>query len=344
MKRFWILTFKTAVAVALLAYLLLEQKIPLGDLGALGSHWPWFLAAQGLYGLILLLAAWRWRILLRTQDLECSLGEAWKLTLIGHFFNQFMLGSTGGDLVKAYYIATNHPERKAPAILTVFLDRAVGLVVLLSVAAVAALLNIGLLAETPWLASLAIFVAALLLGCLLAAGLFYAERVRSIRLLQRILSRLPFQQTLAALSGAVYVYKFHPRRVLSALAVSLALHLSVITVNALFCLSLGLDLPRIRALVLLIPLAQIIMAVPVSPGSWGTSEVAYQKLLHLCGLTVGALVAILQRLTYYLWALYGCIVYLSRRRRIGRVPPAEAWIPPPRREEPPGDAQRGGLS
>ena len=47
--------------------------------------------------------------------------------MVGVFYNTFLPGSVGGDLLKAYFIAKEHPERKARAIATVIADRALGL-------------------------------------------------------------------------------------------------------------------------------------------------------------------------------------------------------------------------
>ena len=43
------------------------------------------------------------------------------------FFNAFLLGSTGGDLLKAYYAARETHHKKTEAVVTVFVDRIIGL-------------------------------------------------------------------------------------------------------------------------------------------------------------------------------------------------------------------------
>ena len=57
------------------------------------------------------------------------------------------------------------------------------------------------------------------------------------------------------------------------------------------------------------------MAIPVTPGAIGTAEVAYDWLFKLVGFpAIGALVSLLQRLTYCLWAIPGLVIYLKNRR------------------------------
>lgn len=314
-RKHWILLVKVGVAAALITYLLAHQKIPLEDLGRLSSTWPWFVAALVAYGWILLLAAKRWQILLSTQQLRCPFPRAWSLTLTGLFFNQFMLGSTGGDVAKAIYIASDHPESKPAAILTIFLDRFVGLFLCFCLAGIGALLNLDLVLSEPLLTSLAGFVALVIFGSIAAAALFLSERIRRHQGLRALLGRLPFANLRSDLARAMYVYKEHPRQVLQAMAVALLLHLSVVGMHMLFCLCLMPRLPPVSQLFLLVPLAQAIMAIPISPGSWGLSEAGYHELFFLIGSEEGALISLLQRLTFYAWAGVGCCVYLATRTK-----------------------------
>src|SRR5207244_9228069 len=46
--------------------------------------------------------------------------------LVGYFYNTFLPGSVGGDLLKAAYIAREQ-ERRTVAVATVLVDRAIGL-------------------------------------------------------------------------------------------------------------------------------------------------------------------------------------------------------------------------
>jgi uncharacterized protein (TIRG00374 family) len=76
----------------------------------------------------------RWWLLLRVQSIFISLWTAVKLYLLGWFYNNFMPSSVGGDLVRAWYV-TRHTEKKFEAVLSVFADRAIGLLSTLVIAA-----------------------------------------------------------------------------------------------------------------------------------------------------------------------------------------------------------------
>jgi glycosyltransferase 2 family protein len=317
LRRRLLLFFKLAVACGLIVWLFASGKIDLKLLGRLGEHWPWFVAAQVPFGIVMVLAAFRWRLLLRAQGIEYSLRDTFSLTMIGQLFNQLVIGSTGGDMVKAYVVAIEHPSRRSAGITSVFVDRAIGLLVLIIVALVAILLNFQLIRSKPELVSLSVVIAGTLMASLVLGGVFYSDRIRSLSLVQWILARLPFRRALSKVASAVYVYKFHPREIGLSILGSVAVHLCVIGMNLLLARAL-IDGPiPWQSFFFLIPIAQIAMALPINPpGAVGTAEVFYAELLKLAGIQEGAMICILQRITYYLWALLGCVYYIRRKREV----------------------------
>ena len=98
-------------------------------------------------GLTLLLGMLRWRMVLHVQGIDLSVGRAAEISLVAHFFNSFLLGSTGGDLMKAYYAARETHHLKTEAVMTVVVDRLIGLLSMLLFAAVMMLPNHELLGE-----------------------------------------------------------------------------------------------------------------------------------------------------------------------------------------------------
>ena len=72
-----------------------------------------------LYVGILILQYIRWWMLVRALDLPFRLRDAFRLGMVGTFYNTFLPGSIGGDFVKAYSIAKGEPQRKASAVATV---------------------------------------------------------------------------------------------------------------------------------------------------------------------------------------------------------------------------------
>ena len=65
--------------------------------------------------------------------------DAFRLGFLGYLMNFVSLGSVGGDLFKAVFIAHEQPGKRAEAVATVFIDRVVGLYGLFVVATIAIL-------------------------------------------------------------------------------------------------------------------------------------------------------------------------------------------------------------
>ena len=165
------LTLKLAVSLVLVAWILHvifagEAELQLGEgWGALsfaeqvrkswtigpvglwktisGVSLGWLLASFVFMGATIFIGVIRWRLVLAVQGLHLSLGRATGISLVAHFFNSFLLGSTGGDLLKAYFAAAETAQKKAEAVTTVVVDRLLGLFAMLLFVSLMALANWG---------------------------------------------------------------------------------------------------------------------------------------------------------------------------------------------------------
>jgi hypothetical protein len=90
----------------------------------------YLLLAVALLPISFLITSVRWHMLLEAQDIHMGQGRAFVLNMVGSFYNSFMPGSTGGDLVKAYY-AAKHTTHRTRAVMTVIIDRILGLLALI---------------------------------------------------------------------------------------------------------------------------------------------------------------------------------------------------------------------
>lgn len=104
-----------------------------------------FALSLGWMGATIFLGVARWRQVLRVHGIELSFARATEISLVAHFFNSFLLGAAGGDLMKAYYAARESHHKKAEAVGTVFVDRIIGLFALLVFSVVAMAANLPLL-------------------------------------------------------------------------------------------------------------------------------------------------------------------------------------------------------
>lgn len=93
------------------------------------------------YGVAIMLVAnviamLRWHMLMRSVKLDSTAWGAVRLGFIGLFFNNVMPGLTGGDIVKAIYLTREHPKQRTGAVVSVVVDRIIGIIALTLIAAV----------------------------------------------------------------------------------------------------------------------------------------------------------------------------------------------------------------
>ncbi|MDR0533335.1 MAG: flippase-like domain-containing protein [Verrucomicrobiales bacterium] len=122
---------KLAVTLTILAIIFrrLDWHAFANELRNMQVHW--LVAGFFCIGISTVTQALRWRNLLRVQHVNPTLSQTWLITMIGLFFNQFLPGSVGGDVIKAYYIVRQTPNLKERAVLAVLLDRVLGLATIL---------------------------------------------------------------------------------------------------------------------------------------------------------------------------------------------------------------------
>lgn len=101
---------------------------------------PWYFGLSlATYIIGQVVIALRWWLLLRAQSIHIAIRTAVRLYFLGLYFNNLMPGSVGGDLLKAWYI-TKHTDKRLAGVLSVVVDRVIGLVGLILMAVFAYLL------------------------------------------------------------------------------------------------------------------------------------------------------------------------------------------------------------
>jgi len=240
--------------------------------------------AMALFIAATLLSSTRWWRLLALAGCATSWFNAFRLTYIGFCFNLVMPGLTGGDVVKGVIAAKENPGRRAEGVVSVVVDRVIGLAALAILAVVVILLSgerFALL-RTPML---------LLLGTTVAGAALYANRSLRRKIgLSALVDRLPLGDKLRSLDRAALLYLKHPGEVGLAFLLSFANHLVVCVGVFVLAWGIGVDTERagVTEFLVLAPVANIISAIPLAPGGWGVGEFAYRELFAMIGLS-GAL-------------------------------------------------------
>jgi uncharacterized membrane protein YbhN (UPF0104 family) len=272
LKRTLLALAKVGVSVAIVVYLVSQARQSLGELHGQPPHW-WLLSASSLLFLLMVaVTIVRWYLLVRALELPFRLRDAFRLGFLGYLFNFVSLGSVGGDLFRAIFIAREQPGRRAEAVATVFVDRLIGLYALFVVAAMAVLLSdLGQRADerVKWLCQFTLLLTAVSTACVLLVLIPGFTN----GWLSRRLTRLPrIGHTAGRLLHAVRLYRRkYPTLLLTGL-LSLAVH--GMSSVGIFLAARGLrgEAPGLAEHFLIVPLAMLAGALPVSLNGVGVFE------------------------------------------------------------------------
>lgn len=271
---------KITIAAVLIGSLFYSQVITVQALGSIFRNLP--VAASAFVILLLghVLAALRWYVLLRTMAIPIRLRACVEIFAIGTFANTFLPGGTGGDLLRSVYIARDVRSDRAGGVISVLVDRALGLFGLL---AVTALIGLGA-AEHPGASistrSTAIILAAIfaVLAVATIVMVFWITAARSERLRAYIGTRTIFRRVFLRLFEVGVTLRRAPGAVLLSFALSVAVTISI--VGAIILLSQGYGSGGLMALDFSYAalLALIANVVPITPGGIGVGEGAFAFL------------------------------------------------------------------
>jgi uncharacterized protein (TIRG00374 family) len=275
----------------------------------------------------MLLCAIRWSFLARAQGLSLPFPLAIELTMIGNFFNTFLPGSVGGDLIKAWYAAGCEPERKGRAVFAVLLDRAVGLSMFLLYSTVAMAAMGSVAARRPELVTLGTALFSVTATLVVGAVAVFSPSGDWLKLdlIEKRLERFPL---LRKAFYTVILYRHRRGTVLLALALTA---LSILCQTLLFYWlgrRFGVPFP-LATYFFFVPVALTVTAIPLLPGGIGVGQVAFVSLFSWLGATgpegaqVGATLCTAAQCYTIAFNCVGAVFY-ARFRRLPAVATTEA--------------------
>lgn len=321
-RSLWKGLLKAAVGVLLIVWVLRSRMVDFSSLGSTILDPLCFVPAFGFLACSMALQSCRWMWLMRGQGIHLSFRQTLELTMIGVFFNTFMPGAIGGDLIKGWYIAQREPSRKTRAVFTVLLDRALGLAMFLAFASVALLAY----RETVWqntplrVAALSVWGITLIMT---VVGLFFfmplAWRLTWVTTAVDMLRR---NRLLGRLAEATLLYRHHLKVVVGCLVLS-ALAVVMMTLFLRYLgLKLGVELETAQYF-FVVPLALTASAIPILPGGIGVGQVAFYTLFLWVGVPnpdLGGTLSTLHQIYVISFNCLGAVFYLRYKREPGGLP------------------------
>lgn len=282
-----------------------------------------FAGTLGIFILGQILIGLRWWLLLRTQSIYIGFWAAVRLHFLGLFYNNFMPSSVGGDLIRAWYV-TRHTSKMFEAVLSVFVDRVVGLLSTLVIAGFFYLLFLrgrgavipsgeqhSVLDSIAAHRGLVLWAASVLLVAFCILLLFKNGRMIFIKILSSI--RMHGIRIINKLKNAIFIYCSSPLTILAAFGITVFLQLMTITGFWFTGVNLGVDV-SIKYYFVFFTLTWVLGAIPVSIGGAVVVEVLLASLfIRFAGVAAvpASALALCQRAVWMLASLPGAVIHLS---------------------------------
>lgn len=300
---------RVALAVLIIGVLIGSGALKPALLGtAITRHPALYAFAFLLYLVPIQILAWlRWHLLLRAARVNITVRESARLHLTGIFFNGFLPGGTGGDLVKGWYLLRDRSRAEsAAAIGTLVIDRITGLFGLIGLAAAANWISRDTWGSSPVLAAQSAFILSIAAGMGLLTALFlspwtprtwWGKRTRAAMLRQpsgdaaccegaSSNAEHAARGFLAEFGVALAAFRRFPKVFLGAIAISVGVHAILVLIYALCAAALDVDLPfRLHAYVA--PTLTLANGMPISPAGLGVGEAAGMVLYKAVGASHG---------------------------------------------------------
>lgn len=271
-----------------------------------------------LVGLVLLMASVRFKTIALSN---ISIWQSFKLTVIGIFFNFFVPGGVGGDVVKGVVMKKNTQVSGGAAAFAVIMDRVLGLATMSALSILAFLFVPEHLRASPKVQILALFLLAIFSLITTFLAILVSSRVRRVLLLS--ISRvLP-----GVLRDKIEV--FHAKQKQYAYSWSLLIQasfwslLSQIFSIYFFYLLGQILIPELTIpfsiYVFVVPVGFMLTAVPISPGGIGVGQAAFlflfQKALNL-DTDLGSISISGFQFYQLLWGLLGAYFFIFTTKKV----------------------------
>lgn len=274
---------KLVVSAGLL-YLLLGRT----DLARLwtyvrGASPAWLTAGLLLYFVMILLSGWRWRLLLDAQHVPVAFGRLVNSYLVATFFNNFLPSNIGGDVVRIRDTA-GPAGSKTLATTIVLMDRGLGLLGLLAIAALGSSVASRVGGRPPVLASM--LWLSLAVGLTLSAAAILAPGGVG-RLLSplRLIHQEWVEQRIGRLTGALTKFRDAPGALAACLLGAILVQGVLVAFYVAVVRSMNIPVSAWH-LAVLVPISFVVQMVPVSLNGFGVREATFTFYFSRIGLPI----------------------------------------------------------
>jgi uncharacterized protein (TIRG00374 family) len=306
---------KIGLAAALIYWMIHKGALDFNTLSKIAS--PVVLAFFAVCVLVqIFINNYRWLILLRGQGLKSSVGHTLPLTFIGMFFNFFMPGGVGGDVVKGYYLLQDYPHRRLASAVSIFMDRVMGFFVMIATAFVALFFNWQIVMESPELRAIALGVTLLFVGFVVFFFLSLSRILQNKKLSHLLFVKLPGGHQIKKVYEVLHSYRAQPMALVHAAWLSLTGQLATVAFVYVVGQAMRVEVP-LSGYLFLVPIGQVVQALPISPAGIGVGQAAFYFLFNLYlkhESQLGPTAVTASQAISFAWGLVGAFYYLRRQK------------------------------
>ena len=290
----------------------------------------WLLAALVIYFGMILASGWRWGLLLNAQRIHLPFAALTSSFMVATFFNNFLPSNIGGDVVRVTDTAAAAGS-KTLAATVVLIDRAIGLLGLILVAAIGATAGPRLIEKGPGIGAASLWAGFAVAFVLAAAAVFVPTALPRILRPLRVVHPEWIDQRLGRLGRALERFRRAPGSLAGCFAGAVLVQMMLVGFYVAIARSMQIPI-GLAELAFIVPVSFIIQMAPVSVNGFGVREATFAFYFDRLGLPLESalLLSFVGAALIMLVSLAGGATYLLRRP-IPAQPDAEARaasIPP----------------
>jgi uncharacterized protein (TIRG00374 family) len=313
-RRLLVLIAKIVVSTGLLALLISRMDTSRFWAYARTASPVWLLGALGIYLAVILTSAWRWGLLLGAQQIQIPGAKLVSSYLVATFFNNFLPSNIGGDVIRIKDAAPAAGSKTLSATV-VLIDRGIGLIGLVLVAALGSSATAGLsgnaaLPIVPWV----LWVGLALAAALSAPAVLAPAAVG--RLLQplRVFHPEWVDERILRVTDALARFRERPDALLGCFAGAVMVQALLVGFYVAIARSMHIPIAPWH-LAVIVPASFLVQMLPISVNGFGVREATFTFCFARLGLPLESalVVSFVGAALVMLFSLSGVPVYLTRQ-------------------------------
>jgi uncharacterized membrane protein YbhN (UPF0104 family) len=312
-RQLLLLVAKLVVSLGLLGVLFARTDLSSLWHSVKTASLPWVLLALGLYLVQMVVATWRWWLLLGVQDVPVGGRRLLGSYLVAAFFNNFLPSNIGGDVIRIRD-TSRPPASKTLAATVVLTDRYIGLLGLVLVAATGATLAVGAGGHAVPVLPSWLWAGFLLATLVPAPAVVAPDGVGRVLQPLTVLHPEWVGGQISKLTEILGRFRERPSALLQTFGGAVVVQGMLVVFYAAVARSLNIPITMAN-LAVIVPISFVVQMVPVSVNGFGVREAVFSFYFTRIGLPIHSAMALSLGATAVVmfFSLSGALVYVARR-------------------------------